>query len=235
RLGALPRGARARRADRAARALLAPGRRGRAQPGQVPVPPLHERVRAARRDRGALLRRARRRRTVRLGGDGVRAARAARARGRARAPDRPPRARDRGRAPLADRARAAGGPRRLPRRARPRRQPGRRDVLALLQPAGQRRRVASLAAHERTFYSAEVRIEYREEPCRTALNRVRGMPFAWSLNPYMGCAHRCSFCYVRAFELRAERPPDDRYGRSIRVKTNVAEVLRRELARPSWR
>jgi DNA repair photolyase len=79
-----------------------------------------------------------------------------------------------------------------------------------------------------------MRVEYREEPCRSALNRVRGMPFKWSLNPYMGCAHRCTFCYVRAFEARADRPADDRYGRSIRVKLNVADVLRRELARPSW-
>jgi len=75
----------------------------------------------------------------------------------------------------------------------------------------------------------------REEPCRSALNRVPGMPFDWSLNPYMGCAHRCTFCYVRAFERRADRPSDDRYGRSVRVKTNVVEVLRRELARRSWR
>jgi len=80
-----------------------------------------------------------------------------------------------------------------------------------------------------------MRAEYREEACRSALNRVKGMPFAWSLNPYTGCAHRCTFCYVRAFELRADRPADDRYGRSIRVKVNVAEVLARELARPSWR
>jgi DNA repair photolyase len=79
-----------------------------------------------------------------------------------------------------------------------------------------------------------MRTEYREEPCRSALNRVRGMPFEWSLNPYMGCVHRCSFCYVRAFEARADRPWDDRYGTSIRVKTNIAEVLRRELARPGW-
>ncbi len=77
-------------------------------------------------------------------------------------------------------------------------------------------------------------VEYREEPCRSALNRVQGMGFGWSLNPYMGCVHRCTFCYVRAFEQRADRPSDDRYGTSIRVKTNVAEVLRRELARPSW-
>lgn len=77
--------------------------------------------------------------------------------------------------------------------------------------------------------------EYREEPCRAALNRVTGMDFGWSLNPYMGCEHRCTFCYVRAFERRAERPWDARYGQSIRVKVNVAEVLARELARPSWR
>lgn len=79
-----------------------------------------------------------------------------------------------------------------------------------------------------------MRTEYREEPCKSAMNRVSGMPFGWSLNPYMGCAHRCTFCYVRGFEKRADRPSDDRYGRSIRVKTNVVEVLRRELARRSW-
>jgi len=80
-----------------------------------------------------------------------------------------------------------------------------------------------------------MRVAYREDHCRTALNRVKGMPFDWSLNPYTGCAHRCTFCYVRAFEARADRPADDGYGRSIRVKVNVAEVLRAELARRSWK
>ena len=84
------------------------------------------------------------------------------------------------------------------------------------------------------FYAPGVQVEYREEPCKVALNRVRGMPFGWSLNPYMGCVHRCTFCYVRAFEKRADRPSDHRYGTSIRVKVNVAEVLRAELARKSW-
>ena len=79
-----------------------------------------------------------------------------------------------------------------------------------------------------------MRVDYREEPCRSALNKVKGMAFGWSLNPYMGCVHRCTFCYVRAFERRADRPSDDRYGTSIRVKVNVVEVLRAELARPSW-
>jgi len=78
-------------------------------------------------------------------------------------------------------------------------------------------------------------VEYREEPCRAALNRVSNMPFKWSLNPYMGCAHRCTFCYVRGFERRADRPSGESYGRSVRVKVNVAEVLRRELASRSWK
>ena len=60
------------------------------------------------------------------------------------------------------------------------------------------------------------------------------MPFRWSLNPYTGCVHQCTFCYVRAFELRAGRPSDGRYGASIRVKTNLLEVLRRQLTRRSW-
>ena len=77
-------------------------------------------------------------------------------------------------------------------------------------------------------------VQYVEQPCKSALNAVRGMPFKWSLNPYMGCEHRCTFCYVRAFEKRAERPSDDRYGRSIRVKVNIAAVLRAELGRPRW-
>lgn len=80
-----------------------------------------------------------------------------------------------------------------------------------------------------------MKAEYREEPCRSALNRVRGMSFKWSLNPYMGCVHQCTFCYVRAFEKRADRPFDDRYGSSIRVKVNVVETLEKELARPSWK
>jgi DNA repair photolyase len=80
-----------------------------------------------------------------------------------------------------------------------------------------------------------MRVEYREEPCRAALSRVSNMPFKWSLNPYMGCAHRCTFCYVRGFERRADRPSGEAYGRSVRVKLNVADVLRRELASRTWK
>jgi DNA repair photolyase len=78
-------------------------------------------------------------------------------------------------------------------------------------------------------------VDYLEVECKSALNPVKNMGFSWSLNPYTGCEHRCAFCYVRAFEQRADRPADDRYGRTIRVKINVASVLRCELSRRSWR
>jgi len=80
------------------------------------------------------------------------------------------------------------------------------------------------------------KVVYHEQPCRSALNQVRGrFPFRWSLNPYTSCAHRCSFCYARAYARRAERPSDERYGRIVGVKMNVAEVLASELRRASWR
>src|SRR5947199_5996239 len=83
--------------------------------------------------------------------------------------------------------------------------------------------------------SRRAEIHYDEIECKSALNPVKGMGFNWSLNPYVGCEHRCAFCYVRAYELRADRPSDDRYGRTIRVKINVAAVLRSELSKRSWK
>src|SRR4051794_7992820 len=79
-----------------------------------------------------------------------------------------------------------------------------------------------------------MRPEYQEEPCRSALNRVKGMMFSWSLNPNMGCALQCTFCYVRAFERRSRPPADDRSRAALRAKINVVEMLRREVSRPRW-
>jgi DNA repair photolyase len=78
-------------------------------------------------------------------------------------------------------------------------------------------------------------VQYQEVTCRSALNQVRGrVPFHWSLNPYGACSHRCAFCYARSYAKRADRPSDERYGQVVRVKLNIAEVLRRELARANW-
>jgi DNA repair photolyase len=76
---------------------------------------------------------------------------------------------------------------------------------------------------------------YVEITCKSALNRVQGMPFKWSLNPYAGCAHACVYCYARDHYARAGHgEPGREFESRILVKTNFAEVLRRELGRPRW-
>jgi DNA repair photolyase len=75
---------------------------------------------------------------------------------------------------------------------------------------------------------------YQEVTCRSALNPVKGMPFEWTLNPYRGCTHGCHYCYARRYHSQFELGADDEFASVIFVKTNVIEVLRRELRRPSW-
>ena len=71
--------------------------------------------------------------------------------------------------------------------------------------------------------------------CRTVLNRVHGMPFTWSANPYRGCQHACAYCYARASHVTYGLDGGTDFERFIFVKVNAAEVLRAELRRPGWR
>jgi DNA repair photolyase len=75
---------------------------------------------------------------------------------------------------------------------------------------------------------------YQEVRCRSALNRVKGMPFKWTLNPYRGCTHACHYCFARRYHTQFELGPDDEFSSVILVKANLPEVLDLELARPSW-
>ena len=75
---------------------------------------------------------------------------------------------------------------------------------------------------------------YQEVTCRSALNPVKGMPFNWTLNPYRGCTHGCHYCFARRYQTQFELGPGDHFSSVIFVKINLAEVLRRELDKPSW-
>jgi DNA repair photolyase len=76
---------------------------------------------------------------------------------------------------------------------------------------------------------------YQEVRCRSALNRVKGMPFfKWTLNPYRGCTHGCHYCFARQYQTQLELNAGDDFASVIFVKTNFVEVLRRELDKPSW-
>jgi DNA repair photolyase len=77
---------------------------------------------------------------------------------------------------------------------------------------------------------------YQEVSCRSALNRVQGMPFFnWTLNVYRGCTHGCHYCFARRYHEQFEMNAGDEFASVILVKTNIAEVLARELDRPSWK
>jgi hypothetical protein len=76
---------------------------------------------------------------------------------------------------------------------------------------------------------------YQEVKCRSALNHVEGMPFAWTLNPYRGCTHGCHYCFARRYHRQFELNAGDQFASIILVKTNFVEVLARELSRPAWR
>jgi DNA repair photolyase len=81
------------------------------------------------------------------------------------------------------------------------------------------------------------RATYLEDTCKTALNKVpeaSRVPFRWTVNPYRGCTHSCHYCFARAFHAYLDLGVGDDFSSKIVVKTNVVEVLRRELASPRW-
>ncbi len=77
-------------------------------------------------------------------------------------------------------------------------------------------------------------VHYEEKRCRSALNRVRGMSFKWSLNPYQGCVHGCHYCYARRYHGFLELDAGEDFPTIIFVKTNIVDKLRLELRRPGW-
>ena len=77
-------------------------------------------------------------------------------------------------------------------------------------------------------------VSYEETQAVGALNRVKGMGFKWSLNPYQGCVHDCHYCFARRYHYFRDLSPDNDFSGIVFVKLNVPDLLRRELSRPSW-
>jgi DNA repair photolyase len=81
-------------------------------------------------------------------------------------------------------------------------------------------------------------ITFHEVLCKSALNKVPNagavLPFEYTVNVYRGCSHACRYCFARpTHEYLAFNYGND-FDTQIIVKTNVVEVLRRELSRRSW-
>jgi DNA repair photolyase len=61
------------------------------------------------------------------------------------------------------------------------------------------------------------------------------MPFDWTLNPYRGCTHACTYCFARPSHHRLGLDAATDFDTQVVVKVNAPELLRRRLASPSWR
>ncbi len=98
--------------------------------------------------------------------------------------------------------------------------------------------VAAIPGHLRTVRSPEFKgVVFHEVLAKSALNRVpsaSSMPFSWTINPYRGCSHACVYCFARGSHRYLELDTGKDFDSQIVVKVNVAEVLGRELAKPSW-
>lgn len=104
--------------------------------------------------------------------------------------------------------------------------PTTRDIARTVKDGG----TAALTEAERRADEAR----YQEITCRSALNRVEGMPFKWTLNPYRGCTHGCHYCFARRYHVQFEMNAGDDFASVILVKHNLVDVLARELDKPSW-
>lgn len=81
-------------------------------------------------------------------------------------------------------------------------------------------------------------VTFHEVAAKTALNKVPGqsnMPFSWTVNPTRGCLHQCVYCFARKTHEYLDLDAGRDFDTQIIVKTNVAEVLRAEVNRPSWK
>ncbi len=81
------------------------------------------------------------------------------------------------------------------------------------------------------------RLEIFEELAKSALtkNDSPDISFRFGLNPYRGCQHSCAYCYARPTHEYLGFGAGTDFDSKIVVKTNIAEVLRRELERRSWK
>jgi DNA repair photolyase len=83
-----------------------------------------------------------------------------------------------------------------------------------------------------------VDIRFYEVRAKSILNHVpeaSQMPFRWTINPYRGCTHACQFCFARPTHKYLDFDAGRDFEREIVVKVNAPELLRAELARPSWK
>jgi DNA repair photolyase len=65
-------------------------------------------------------------------------------------------------------------------------------------------------------------------------NESPDIPFRFSVNPYRGCAHACSYCYARPYHEYLGWNAGTDFDTQIVAKMNAPELLEKELSKSTW-
>ncbi len=104
----------------------------------------------------------------------------------------------------------------------------RAEPLPLALPGAVTRRFDTPGFAGMTFY--EIR-------AKSIINRVPAasqLPFEWTVNPYRGCSHACTYCFARNTHTYLDLDSGHDFDSRVIVKVNAGDLLRRELAAPRW-
>lgn len=95
--------------------------------------------------------------------------------------------------------------------------------------------VANDAGRE-AHYAPSLKTMVIEERAKSILSRNQSpdVPFSVSLNPYRGCEHGCIYCFARPTHSYLGLSPGLDFESKIFAKVNAPELLRHELAKPSY-
>jgi DNA repair photolyase len=90
----------------------------------------------------------------------------------------------------------------------------------------------------RTFDTPGFRgMTFFEVQARSVVNRVpeaSRMPFRWTINPYRGCQHACTYCFARNSHTYLDLDAGADFNTRVVVKVNAPELVRKKMASPSW-
>ena len=107
--------------------------------------------------------------------------------------------------------------------------------------AGRRDRALPLierGAVTRTFDTPGFRgMTFYEVQAKSVVNRVpeaSRMPFRWTINPYRGCQHACTYCFARNSHTYLDLDAGADFNTRVVVKVNAPELVRKKMASPSW-
>src|ERR687896_1203555 len=90
----------------------------------------------------------------------------------------------------------------------------------------------------RTFDTPHFRgIEFIEVESKSIINLVPGnyLPFKWTINPYRGCSHSCSYCFARTTHTYMDMNAGKDFETKIVIKVNAPQLLRKELRAKRWK